>query len=292
MPDEQHVIASWFARVWNAGDESAIRELMAPTAQFHGLPTEPSGPLVGPESFSPYFRLFRGAFPDIRIEVLRMVSQGDLVAAHCRVTGRHTGPGIVEKATGATVAFEGMVFAEVRNGQIQQGWNCFDAQALYTQLGQSAPEARADGKSAGRPSASGSDAASSCDARIGVVQAVYKAFLAGDVEGLLNLLTDGVTFELPAMPGVPLGTLYRGKAGVWQFLADRAPVLTYTAFAPGTFVSDRGHVIVVGETAGTVKATGKHFGYQWVHHFEVTPDHRVRRFHEFMDTHALVAACA
>ena len=123
MPDEQHVIASWFARVWNAGDESAIRELMAPTAQFHGLPTEPSGPLVGPESFSPYFRLFRGAFPDIRIEVLRMVSQGDLVAAHCRVTGRHTGPGIVEKATGATVAFEGMVFAAVRNGQIQQGWH-------------------------------------------------------------------------------------------------------------------------------------------------------------------------
>lgn len=298
MSDKQQVISSWFARVWNAGDESAVTALMAPTAKFHGMPTEPGGPLAGPASFLPYFRMFRRAFPDIHIDVLRMVSQGDIVAAHCRVTGTHTGPGIVEKATGRAVAFEGMVFTEVRNGQIQEGWNCFDAQTLYTQLGHgetAAADRKPETKSAGSGGAVGAamgNSGDAGDARVGVVQALYKAFFAGDVEGLMALLADDVTFELPAMPGVPLATVYRGKAGVRQFLADRAVVLTYNAFTPGRFLADRDQVIVVGETAGTVNATGKPFGYKWVQLFEVTPDRRVRRFHEFMDTHALVKAFA
>jgi ketosteroid isomerase-like protein len=125
---------------------------------------------------------------------------------------------------------------------------------------------------------------------VGVVKALYAAFAAGDDEKILNLVTDDVVFEIPGMPGVPLGTRYHGKSGVQKFLADRGPALTYTAFAPDKFFSDQDHVIVLGQTAGTVKTTGKSFGYKWVQLFEISSDNRVRRFHEFMDTHELVSA--
>ena len=130
------------------------------------------------------------------------------------------------------------------------------------------------------------------DSHVSIVQELYAAFLAGDVEAILDLLTEDVTFILPELPGVPLQTTYLGKKGFRQFLADREPALTYTAFNPQQYFSDQDHVIVLGNTEGTVKATGKAFGYQWVQLFEITREHRVRRIHEFMDTHALVVAFA
>jgi ketosteroid isomerase-like protein len=130
------------------------------------------------------------------------------------------------------------------------------------------------------------------DRHVSIVQALYAAFGAGDVEALLDLLTEDVTFVLPALPGVPLKTTYEGKDGFRQFLADREPALRYTAFAPNQFFSDQDHVIVLGETEGIVIATGKPFGYRWVQLFEITREDRVSRIHEFMDTHALVSAFA
>lgn len=57
------------------------------------------------------FKLFRGAFPDIHIDVERTVTEGDVVAAYCHVTGTHTG----------------------------DGWNCFDFLTMYQQLGTMPP---------------------------------------------------------------------------------------------------------------------------------------------------------
>jgi predicted ester cyclase len=107
---------------------------MAPQALFHGLPSEKGEAVVGPTGFLPYLRLLRGAFPDLKIEILKLVAEGDQLAGHCRVTGTHLGPGLVEQITGRAVAFDGMFFAEVRGGQVQEGWNCFDGQTMHDQL--------------------------------------------------------------------------------------------------------------------------------------------------------------
>ena len=82
------VLRSWFARVWNAGEEAAIDELYAPTAVAHGLP---GGSILGPAAFKPFYRQFRSAFPNLRIEVTHTVCEGDLCVVHCQVTGTHTG---------------------------------------------------------------------------------------------------------------------------------------------------------------------------------------------------------
>jgi steroid delta-isomerase-like uncharacterized protein len=131
------VLRSWFDRVWNAGDESAIDELYADTAVAHGLPAALS---PGPDGFKQVYRTFRSAFPSIRIEVLRAVSEGELGVVHCRVTASHTGELLGTPATKQTVDFHGMVMARVVDGRIQEGWNYFDFPLMYQQLGITPPQ--------------------------------------------------------------------------------------------------------------------------------------------------------
>jgi len=131
------VLRSWFERVWNAGDESAIDELYAPNAVAHGLP---GASVPGPEGFKPFVRAFRSAFPDIRVEITHTVCEGDLCTVHCRVTASNTGKLMDAAPTNRPVEFTGMTMARVVDGQIVEGWNSYDFLAMYQQLGVQPPQ--------------------------------------------------------------------------------------------------------------------------------------------------------
>jgi steroid delta-isomerase-like uncharacterized protein len=130
----REIVLQWFDEVWNKGDEGAIDRLMAPGAQFHGLTSEAEAPVVGPAAFKPFVEAFRKAFPDIHIRVLQTICEGDRVAVRCVVTGTHDGEGFGIKATGSSIEVSGMAMATIRDGQLQEGWNCFDFLSLYQQL--------------------------------------------------------------------------------------------------------------------------------------------------------------
>jgi steroid delta-isomerase-like uncharacterized protein len=132
MTQPEAVMRTWFDEVWCKGQEAAIDRLLAAEAVAHGLP---GGDMRGAASFRQVFNSFRSAFPDIHIDVARTVSEGDMVVAHCRVTGTHTGGGLGIEPTGRRVEFEGMTLARVVDGQIREGWNCFDFLTMYQQLG-------------------------------------------------------------------------------------------------------------------------------------------------------------
>jgi len=121
----------WFEEMWNGRREELIDVLMASDAVAHGLGAEP---IHGSAGFKPFFQAFLQAVPDLNITVVRMVCEGDMVATHIRSTGTHTGDSL-GKATDKPVAFEGMIFARVKNGQIVEGWNCIDFLTFYQQLG-------------------------------------------------------------------------------------------------------------------------------------------------------------
>jgi steroid delta-isomerase-like uncharacterized protein len=126
------VMRTWFEEVWNQGREATIDRLLAPDGVAHGLP---GGDVRGPAAFRDVFHAFRGAFPDIRIVVERMVTEGDVVAVYCRVTGTHTGSSLGIPPTGQRVDFNGVVFARVADGLVHEGWNCFDFLTMYQQMG-------------------------------------------------------------------------------------------------------------------------------------------------------------
>jgi steroid delta-isomerase-like uncharacterized protein len=134
-PTPASIVRTWFEEVWNQGMEEAIDRLFARDGLAHGLASPDGMPLRGPDAFRPFFKRFRGAFPDIHIDVAREVTEGDMVSVHCHVTGTHRGNDLGMSATGRPVDFWGMVIARVQGGQIVEAWNSFDFLSLYQQVG-------------------------------------------------------------------------------------------------------------------------------------------------------------
>jgi steroid delta-isomerase-like uncharacterized protein len=129
------VMRTWFEEVWNQGREDAIDRLFAADGVVHGLPTADGAEPRGPEQLKPFVRSLRGAFPDIHIRVTRTVTEGDMIAVHCHVTGTHRGDSLGVNATGRQVDFWGMCIGTIRDGQIAEGWNSFDFLVMYQQIG-------------------------------------------------------------------------------------------------------------------------------------------------------------
>lgn len=131
----EEVIRTWFEDLWNKGDESTVDRLLHADGVIHGLPTPTGAAIHGPAEFKPFYRAFRSAFPDISVQLLHVLTQGDISVAHCRVVGRHQGASLGMPATGRPIDIQGFALGRFENGQLVEGWNCFDFLGMYQQLG-------------------------------------------------------------------------------------------------------------------------------------------------------------
>ncbi|MCA1566652.1 MAG: ester cyclase [Acidobacteria bacterium] len=128
-------IRRWFEEVWNKGREEAIDEMFAEDGVAYGLADETGAPLRGPSGFKPFFRNFRGAFPDIEVIVEDTVAEGDRVAARCTLRATHAGDGLGFAATQKPMEITGIAIVRVRDGRIVEAWNNFDFMGMFQQLG-------------------------------------------------------------------------------------------------------------------------------------------------------------
>jgi predicted ester cyclase len=136
MSDRYETIAHrWFEEVWNKKREEAIDEMMHEDCVAHGLNDGEGNPLRGPSGFKTLFFAFIEAYPDLHVTVEETVSEGDKIAARCRVTGTHSGEGIGVAPTQKSIEFTGLVMIHVRDGKFIEGWNQFDFMNMYQQLG-------------------------------------------------------------------------------------------------------------------------------------------------------------
>jgi ketosteroid isomerase-like protein len=94
---------------------------------------------------------------------------------------------------------------------------------------------------------------------ISTVRAMYEALGRGDVEAIIDAVTDDVDWSTDAaLPGAPWYGPRHGKDGVRSFFAGIAQAGPITEFTPLVFTSnDDGDVMVLIRYAFTVSATGK-----------------------------------
>jgi steroid delta-isomerase-like uncharacterized protein len=133
--ENKALVKRWFEEVWNKGSEEAIDEMFDNEGIAHGLSDDTGSPLRGPVGYKPFFRRFHDAFPDIRVDVVDMVAEGDKVAARCVVTGKHQADTLGFAATNQPVEFTGVTIVRVRDGKIVEAWNNFDFMSMFQQLG-------------------------------------------------------------------------------------------------------------------------------------------------------------
>lgn len=142
MPDAYLTLAhQWFDEVWNQQCEATIDRLMTPDTVVYGLEGDTAAPMNGPDAFKVFYHSIIGAIPDIHIDVLETLQDGDLIAVRCKVSGTHTGNTLGVMATGKPVCFGGIAMMRVRDGLFVEAWNHFDFSKLYRQL---APDPEAD----------------------------------------------------------------------------------------------------------------------------------------------------
>lgn len=78
--------------------------------------------------------VFLDAFPDLHNEILILVAEGDLVAAHQKWTGTQAGDFIGIPATGREVEFTSTAIIRIEDGLIAAAWDEVDLLGLTTQL--------------------------------------------------------------------------------------------------------------------------------------------------------------
>jgi steroid delta-isomerase-like uncharacterized protein len=103
------------------------------------------------EGVKQLFRMYRAAFPDLRMEPQDIVASGDKVVARVRATGTHQGEFMGMPATGKSVSVQLIdIIRFGDDGLAHEHWGVFDALALMQQLGPS-PELPPPGSSGDIP---------------------------------------------------------------------------------------------------------------------------------------------
>ena len=141
--ENKKLVRRWFEEVWNQQSEDAIDQMFAPGGKAYGFP-ESNSVLVGPESFKSVHRLFLGAFPDLHINVREILAEGDRVAVAWTATMTHLGEHLGFAPTLKQETLDGSSFLTVSGGQIQEGTNYMEMQALILRLKESSQEVIAE----------------------------------------------------------------------------------------------------------------------------------------------------
>lgn len=132
--DNKALVRRWFEEVWDKGRAEAIDEMFARDGLAHGL-GEGGATLQGTDAFKAFHARFKGAFPDLRVHIEDLLSEGDLTATRFTCTGTHTGDQLGIAPTNRPVRFTGMTFARWKDGKITEGWNEVDLPGLMRQVG-------------------------------------------------------------------------------------------------------------------------------------------------------------
>lgn len=121
--DYKQLVTRWTTEVWNVRRDETIDEMMAPDCRVE---VEGSDGSLGVGDFKAYRRAFLNAVPDLRVEILSIVTEGASSVQFWRARGTHLGPGLGIPPSGRPVDFTGFTSYQFRGRQIVRGvdrWN-------------------------------------------------------------------------------------------------------------------------------------------------------------------------
>jgi len=120
-----------------------------------------------------------------------------------------------------------------------------------------------------------------------IVQQAYNNFKTGNIQGLIDQMSDNVTWQLPEVEGMALAGKRTGRDGVKEFFATLARDQDVLEFEPREFVAEGDKVVSLGDYRWRVKDTGREYASDFVHVFTVR-DGKIVAFREHFDS-AVVA---
>jgi steroid delta-isomerase-like uncharacterized protein len=129
------LVDSFYARIWNSGDESAAGALLTNDFSFRGsLGTSTRGV----EGFLEYVKSVRASLAEYHAEILSCVAEGTQAFARMRFSGVHVAPFRGFPPTGKPIEWEGAAIFTFRGDRIAALWVLGDLAGLDARLRQNA----------------------------------------------------------------------------------------------------------------------------------------------------------
>ncbi|HRV60355.1 MAG: ester cyclase [Solirubrobacterales bacterium] len=123
----KELVRRFYAEAINQRDRTACERLL--TEDFTH-----DGEVKGRAGQQEVVNAFLDAFSDLRNEILMLVAEGDLVAAHQRWTGTQDGEFMGMPTTGRKVEFTSTAIIRIEDGLVAEAWDEVDLFGLSAQL--------------------------------------------------------------------------------------------------------------------------------------------------------------
>jgi ketosteroid isomerase-like protein len=117
-----------------------------------------------------------------------------------------------------------------------------------------------------------------------VVRDCYRYFSEGNIEELLNQLTDNVQWSVPGPREIPYAGIRQGKPSVREFFKQVEETEEVLKMEPREFIEQGNNVVALGYWEAKVKKTGRLAKSEWAMVFTLK-DGKIARFQEYSDTY-------
>ena len=136
--EDKALVRRYLEEVWSGGDPVAVADILSPdyilrSDQRTTIPEAQRGADL--QGVQHAIAMYRTAFPDLRIIVERLISEGDMVVAEWTAHATHSGPLRGVPPTGKQVTYTGVCIYRIAGGKIAEEHYFGDRLGLWQQLG-------------------------------------------------------------------------------------------------------------------------------------------------------------
>lgn len=131
--ENENIVRQFVEEVLNSGNAAAADKWLSDDHILHYMLLP--GPMVGKKDWEASASGYFIAFPDMKITIDDMISQGDQVCARWTATATSKGPLMGIPPNGKSLRWIGTGVYRIANGKIVEQWGIDDAMGLMRQLG-------------------------------------------------------------------------------------------------------------------------------------------------------------
>lgn len=135
LDKNKQVIQNFVQVVWNGRNLTPLKDFWTEDCINHAMSsTENCGIDALRVYHESFFDDFFAAFPDIQIEIVQQVAEGDRVVSYITSHGKHSGLFYGIAPTGRSISTSVIRIDRVQDGKIAEHWSVSDAAGLMQQL--------------------------------------------------------------------------------------------------------------------------------------------------------------
>lgn len=125
------VVQRYWDGKWNERHPEILDELQTPDVVYHGTSME----MNGIEEYKQVYNSYLLAIHDTRLEINKLIAEGDLVMSNIKLRGIHKGELDGLPPTGNEISVSLFTIFRLVDGKIAEEWEIMDELGMMTQLG-------------------------------------------------------------------------------------------------------------------------------------------------------------